>query len=439
MMDRKMQEWTMSKTILATEPPVEAGGLRQDLIDAGLEIVAETSEAADLPQAVIRTQAELVVAISGSPSPVLFEAAKMLNAIAPRPFILFTSDRDAAKINRASDSGIHAYVVDGYARHRLPAIVQVAKARFRHDQRLKNEIGALTKRFEERKTVDRAKGLLMRSRGVSEEEAFELLRALAMHSRQRIGVVAASVIDMSRAGEAVNKAGQLRMLSQRIALAYAQAVSDRPPGTIVDTLADSVERVEANLAMLRRAISAKGYGDFVDRVVASWQELKALLDGPPQAQAVERIDARAEQMLDDAERLTGFLESSGLVTTLHIINVAGRQRMLSQRIAKLCFLLALNPEPARLRELRDIAAKFQEVLDYLNDVPLSSAAIRTSLEQANLHWASMSEALGALGDRDTLVRVAFISEQLLGVFERLAQLYEQSMQMLIGDQIGRIG
>jgi two-component system, response regulator PdtaR len=428
----------MSKTILATEPPAETGGLRQDLTDAGLEIVAETGDAADLPQAVIRTQAELVVAVSGSPSPALFEAAKTLGAVAPRPFILFTSDRDATKIGRAVDCGIHAYVVDGYARHRLPPVVQVAKARFRHDQKLRNEISALTKRFEERKTVDRAKGLLMRSRGVSEEEAFELLRTLAMKTRQRIGVIASSVIDMSRAGEAVNKAGQLRMLSQRIALAYAQAVSD-PPGAIVDTLADSVERVEANLAMLRRAISAQGYGDFVDRVVASWEEVKALTAAPPQAQMVRQVDARAEQMLQDAERLTGFLESSGLVTTLHVINVAGRQRMLSQRIAKLCFLLAINPDPARLRELRDVAAKFQEVLDYLNGVPLSSAAIRASLEQANVHWAGMSDALGALGDRETLVRVAFISEQLLGVFDRLAQQYEQSMQMLIGDQIGRIG
>jgi AmiR/NasT family two-component response regulator len=432
------QEPPMSKIILATEPPVETGGLRQDLTDAGLDIVEE-SEAADLPQAVIRTQAELVVAVSGSPSPVLFEAAKMLGAVAPRPFILFTSDRDAGKISRAADAGIHAYVVDGYARNRLPSIVQVAKARFSHDQRLKNELGALTKRFEERKTVDRAKGVLMRSRGVGEEEAFELLRTFAMRTRQRIGVVAQSVIDMSRAGEAVNKAGQLRMLSQRIALAYAQAVVGPPPDAIADTLADSVARVEANLAMLSRAISTQGYGDFVDRVVASWQELKQLTTAPPQVQMVEQVDAGAEKMLTDAERLTGFLESSGLVTTLHIINVAGRQRMLSQRIAKLCFLLAINPEPARLRELRDIAAKFQEVLDYLNGVPLSSAAIRADLEQANLHWSRMSDALGALGDREALVRIALISEQLLAVFERLAQQYEQSMQMLTSDPVGRIG
>src|SRR5262249_12249174 len=150
--------------------------------------------------------------------------------------------------------------------------------------------------------------------------------------------------------------GQLRMLSQRIALSYAQAVPGQPSGAVLNTLSDSVARVEANLAMLRRAISAKGYGDFVDRVVASWEELKRLLNDPPQAAAVELIDARAEQMLLDAERLTGFLESSGLVTTLHILNVAGRQRMLSQRIAKLCFLLALAPDPARLHELRDIAA-----------------------------------------------------------------------------------
>jgi AmiR/NasT family two-component response regulator len=429
----------MSKTILATEPPVETGELRRDLTDAGLEIVAETTDAADLPQAVIRTQAELVVAVSGSPSPSLFDAAKMLGAVAPRPIILFTSDRDATKINRAADCGIHVYVVDGYARHRLPSIVQLAKARFRHEQRLRHEISQLTKRFEERKIVDRAKGILMRSRGVSEEEAFELLRGLAMRTRQRLGIIASSVIDMSRAGEAVNKAGQLRMLSQRIALACAQTVSGPPPGAVVDLLPDSVARVEANLAMLRRAISAQGYGEFVERVVASWEELRKLLNAPPQASTIEQVDARAEQMLTDAERLTGFLESSGLVTTLHIINVAGRQRMLSQRIAKLCFLLAIAPEPARLRELRDIAAGFQDALEYLNNAPLTSAAIRAGLEQANLHWGKMQDALGALGDRDTLVTIASISEQLLDVFERLTHQYEQSMQVLTGDPVGRIG
>ena len=130
---------------------------------------------------------------------------------APCPFIMFTADPDAAKIQKASDSGIHAYIINGYAKHRLLSIVQLARARFWHEQILKEEIAGLSQRFEERKIVDRAKGVLMRSRRLPEDGAFELLRNLAMSSRQRIGIVAQSVIDMSRAGEAVNRAGQLRM------------------------------------------------------------------------------------------------------------------------------------------------------------------------------------------------------------------------------------
>lgn len=429
----------MYRALMTTEAPLTSNELRRDLEDAGVTVVAESINATDLAQAVVRNTPDLVIAATVSPSNLLFEAARILGTLAPCPFILFTSDNDAAKIVRASDSGVHAYVVDGYARHRLLSIIQVARARFRHEQLLKEEFSGLSQRFEERKLVDRAKGVLMRSRGVDEEEAFELLRGLAMRSRQRIGVVAQSVIDMSRAGEVVNRAGQLRMLSQRIVKCYAQACIGLDLDQALQIMADCVVRVESNLGILRKTISAKGYGDLVDRVASSWQDVIVICGETPDTERLDMLDARADQMLKDAETLTEFLESSGLVTSLHVLNVAGRQRMLSQRITKLCFLLAANARSEHLLQLQELKIAFQSAMDFLEKVPLSTPAIRTNLEAALIEWQRLDMALDVLVDTAALVRISDASERLLDVIEQLTDQYEQAMQLLIGDRIGRMG
>ena len=429
----------MYRALMATEAPLTAAELRHDLEDAGVSIVAENIDAAQLALAVVRSAPDLVIAASVSPSNLLFEAARMLGTLAPCPFIMFTSDADAEKIVRASDSGVHAYVVDGYAKHRLLSIIQVARARFRHEQLLKEELSGLSRRFEERKLVDRAKGVLMRSRRVTEDEAFELLRSLAMRTRQRIGVVSQSVIDMSRAGEAVNRSGQLRMLSQRIVMCYAQSLAGLDGEGAKQILADCMVRIDANLGILRKAISTKGYGDLVDRVGASWHDMTVICAEPPQLERLELLNTRAESMLKDAENLTDFLEASGLVSSLHVLNVSGRQRMLTQRISKLCFMLALDPTAQRIAHLRALVEQFQAAMDYLQEVPLSSAGIRDNLAMVVADWSRLRELLLSLGDPTTLDQVSNASERLLDVFERLTDQYEQAMQMLIGDRLGRMG
>src|SRR6185369_6331900 len=112
------------------------------------------------------------------------------------------------------------------APNRLRALVHLALARFAHERQLRDALADVTSRFEERKLVDRAKGILMRARQVSEDEAFKVLRMASMHSNQRVGQVSQQVIAAAGIAESVNRAGQLRMLSQRVVKLYALRVAD---------------------------------------------------------------------------------------------------------------------------------------------------------------------------------------------------------------------
>lgn len=428
----------MYKILMATEAPLNADELRQDLLDVGVKVVAENSDPAQLAASVVRSEPDIVIAASSSPSKPLFEAARMLGTLAPRPFVMFTSDSDASKIEKAAASNIHAYIVNGYTKHRLLSVIQVARARFRHEQVLQDELSGLSKRFEERKIVDRAKGVLMRSRGFTEEEAFELLRSLAMNARQRIGVAAQSVIDMSRAGEVVNRSGQLRMLSQRVVKSYAQSILNPGDASARQIISDSVARVEANLGILHKAISTRGYGDLVGRVATSWTDVRKICVAPSDPSQVDTLDMDAESMLKDAEQLTEFLESSGLAPSLRILNIAGRQRMLSQRISKFCFLLAIDPQPLRASQLSNVIEAFQDALDFLVGAPISSPTIAATLETALVQWRRLKELLESRSNATTLGQVSEATERLLDISEDLTEQYEQAMQILIGDRMGRM-
>lgn len=426
------------RVLVVAEPPLNPGELGHDLADVGVEVVAEIADAADLPKAVVQQAPDLVVGVSASLSNAMFEAIRMVGSLAPCPMVVFTSDGGTQKIERASEAGIHAYVVDGYAKHRLLSVIAVARARFRQERALREEFSGLSQRFEERKLVDRAKGLLMRSRSVSEAEAFEVLRAAAMRNRQRIGIMAQSVIDMSRAGDAVNRAGQLRMLSQRVVGCYAQLVVGYSERNARQNLEACVVRVGANLATLRPAIETVGYSELVARVSASWAAVRAICTEPVERSRLQDLDAAAEIMLRDADSLTGLLEQSGLVDSLRIVNLSGRLRMLSQRVWKLCFLLAIAARPSDLVELGDVAGSVQIALGHLDEAPLSTPAIRATLAAAREEWDHLSANLGDKSDERALGLASDASDRLLGHAETLTGLYEQAMQVLVGNRIGHL-
>ncbi|MDB5848521.1 MAG: response regulator receiver protein [Rhodoferax sp.] len=412
--------------------------LLADLEAAGVRVLGPSADRSKLVQDVVRHAPDVVICLDPLPGDGLFKTTQAIADTAACPVIVFTNDAGVEHITRAAESGIHAYVVNGYGLNRLRPLIHMAQARFKRERTLQAQLADLTSRFEERKMVDRAKGILMHARQLSDGDAFQILRTASMHSNQRLGQVSQHIIHSARFADAVNRAGQLRMLSQR--LIKLQLLHLAGASLQVQTLlADSVQRIDANITGLDKSLSKPSFGDLLGAVAKGWGELKAGLEakGGPDARQLMALDSLAERLLSDAERLTNDLEHAGAAPPLHVLNVVARQRMLSQRYAKFALLSAMGAgggvaarNKAGMLEAR---AAFDQALNYLNDIPLTSTGIRASLASGSAHWKTMLEATAGLGQSGAAVeQLAAASEGVLEVFELLTADYERSMQMLMG-------
>lgn len=415
--------------------------LRADLEANGLTVLAEVDDCRNLVQAAVQHAPDVVVGDVQRPDEALFKATQLLAEVLPRPVLLFTPDADAAHIERATGAGVHAWVVNGYGAERLRPLVKLAQARFEREQALLEQLRDVSQRFEERKLVERAKGILMRARALSDDDAFQILRTASMHTNQRLGQVSEQIIQSAHFAEAVNRAGQLRMLSQRLVKLHLLRLADVASRQQQALLDESVQRVDDNLAWLGKGLSQPSFGDLLGLLGATWKALKPVLKGKPDAAQVRQLDQFASRLLLDAERLTASLQGAGSVASLQVLNVAGRQRMLSQRFAQMALMDLLGVADGaeeRSASMTAVQHDFERALAYLNGLPLATPDIRTLLDQAATGWQQMLAATPQgqrPAGRDRLARletVANASEALLVQFENLTSHYERSMQMLMG-------
>ena len=308
-------------------------------------------------------------------------------------------------------------------------------------QRAHEEIAT---RLDERKNVDRAKGILMRAQHLSDDDAFRVLRSSAMRSNQRLGQLSEHVIQSAGFAESVNLAGQLRMLSQRLSKLYWLRVLQEEPKATAALLESSIAWVDTNLATLRKRISLPTFGDLLEQVEKSWGALKtALAQGPVSAtlHGGNTVESFAEDLLQHAERLTAQLETSGQGAPLQLLNLAGRQRMLAQRYTKLalrCCTLDRLQADHESQAMRAVQDEFENALTRLNGMPLSTQAIHQTLETAGITWLQLVAAARSLqqtlpaGRHPYLEKLAAGSETLLELFDALAEHYEHSLDTLLG-------
>ncbi|HEY6095874.1 MAG TPA: ANTAR domain-containing protein [Gallionellaceae bacterium] len=182
------------RVLLVDEAFERAALLKHTLQNAGYRIAAHVSASTDLPGLVSELKPDVIILDTDSPDRDTLEHLCLISRDQPRPIVMFTHDDDSAKIREAIRAGVSAYVVDGLQGERLRSIMDVAIARFNEYQAMRRNLEKAETQLAERKDVDRAKGLLMKQRGWSEEQAYQALRKMAMDKGLKIGEVAQQLI-----------------------------------------------------------------------------------------------------------------------------------------------------------------------------------------------------------------------------------------------------
>lgn len=183
------------RVLLVDESSERTEILREGLRRAGHEVTAALSSPLELLRTIERLRPDVIVIDTDSPSRDVLEHLVVVSEHTPRPVVMFARDDDARTIREAVRAGVSAYVVDGLDPERVKSIVDAAVARFEEFQRLRGELADAQLKLSERKLVERAKGILMKSRGMDETTAYAALRKLAMDRKLRVGEVARQLID----------------------------------------------------------------------------------------------------------------------------------------------------------------------------------------------------------------------------------------------------
>ena len=168
--------------------------LRQGLEKAGHRVVAEVQSTVNLSRLVAEVLPDVIIIDTHSPDRDTIEHLCVISQDTPRPIVMFSADGNTEKIREAVRAGVSAYVVDGLAAQRVQPILDVAIARFEALQSLRNELEDTQSQLADRKRIDRAKGILMKAKDLTEETAYAMLRKTAMNENKKIAEVAQSVI-----------------------------------------------------------------------------------------------------------------------------------------------------------------------------------------------------------------------------------------------------
>jgi response regulator NasT len=183
--------------VIVDESPIRAAILEDGLREAGYCSVVRISEMHSLLARIYSLDPDIILIDLENPSRDILEQMFQVSRAVRRPIAMFVDQSDAASIQASVDAGVSAYIVDGLKKERIKPILDLCVSRFNAFAKLQDELDRAKSALEERKVIDRAKGILMKLKGLTEEEAYVLMRSTAMREKKKIGEIAQSILTAS--------------------------------------------------------------------------------------------------------------------------------------------------------------------------------------------------------------------------------------------------
>ena len=182
------------KILLIDEDPIRRTILEAGLREAGYANLVRLETTTGLLDQVYRIDPDVILIDLENPSRDVLEQMFQVSRIVRRPIAMFVDQSDRSTTEAAVDAGVSAYIVGGLHKERVKGILELCISRFNAVARLQDELEQAKTALEARKTIDRAKGILMQAKGLTEEQAYALLRKTAMNEKRKIADVAQAVI-----------------------------------------------------------------------------------------------------------------------------------------------------------------------------------------------------------------------------------------------------
>jgi len=182
------------KIVIVDKNPIRAAILEDGLREAGHVHVTRIEETSHLLTRIYSIDPDVILIDLENPSRDVLEQMFQMSRVVKRPIAMFVDQSDSASIEAAVDAGVSAYIVGGLRKERIKNILDLCISRFNAFARLQDELERTRNALEERKVIDRAKGILMKAKSLTEDQAYTLLRKTAMNEKKKIAEVAQSVI-----------------------------------------------------------------------------------------------------------------------------------------------------------------------------------------------------------------------------------------------------
>jgi response regulator NasT len=185
------------KIVIVDESPVRAAILKDGLSEAGITQVLHIEATTNLLARIYEIDPDVILIDLADPSRDMLEQMFQVSRIVKRPIAMFVDQSDSASIQASVDAGVSAYIVDGLKKERMKHILDLCISRFNAFSKLQDELVRAKSALDDRKVIDRAKGILMKAKSLTEEQAYVLLRTTAMNEKKKIADIAQSVITAS--------------------------------------------------------------------------------------------------------------------------------------------------------------------------------------------------------------------------------------------------